>query len=119
MKSKTAQFSRLITATASQSSIYQQSAQHRSINFSIFRSEENKKPDEEQGGGRKVPTGFEKLLKRSKKPISTASEDKPQEEKPKEEKKTQADEENLSEQEEESGDKNKKGESKKDESDDK
>ena len=118
MKSKTAQFSRLITATASQSSIYQQSAQHRSINFSILRSEENKKPDEEQGGGRKVPTGFEKLLKRSKKPISV-SEDKPQEEKPKEEKKTQADEENLSEQEEESGDKNKKGESKKDESDDK
>jgi hypothetical protein len=44
-----------------------------------------------------VPTGFEKLLKRSKKPISTPNEDKPQEEKSKEEKKVQAEEENLSE----------------------
>jgi len=79
IKSKTAQFSRLIAATPSQSSIYLQSAQHRNINFNLLRSEENKKTDEEQGGGRKVPTGFEKLLKRSKKPISTSSDDKPQE----------------------------------------
>ena len=56
-----------------------------------------------------MPTGFEKLLKRSKKPSTTANEDKPQEEKPKEEKKAQAEEENLSEQEEETGDKSKKG----------
>ena len=97
IKTKTAQLSRLITATPSHSSIYQQSAQSRRINFSLLRSEENKKPDEEQGGGRKVPTGFEKLLKRSKKPTPTSSEDKPQENKPKEEKKAQAEEENLSE----------------------
>lgn len=55
----------------------------------VFRSE-GKEP-EEQGGGRKVPQGFEKLLKRSKgntntTPRQEAKEEKEKEEKAKEEK---------------------------------
>lgn len=38
------------------------------IRTQVVRFSEQKPPeDEEKGGGRKIPTGFEKLLKKSKK----------------------------------------------------
>jgi hypothetical protein len=47
--------------------VTQSSLKNLHFDLRTLRSEENKKPDEESGGGRKVPSGFEKLLKRSKK----------------------------------------------------
>ena len=46
----------------------------RFFNGIIWRSEEKK--DDESGGGRKVPTGFERLLRRTRRPFTHENKDK-------------------------------------------
>lgn len=65
----------------------------------IFRSD-NKEP-EEQGGGRKVPQGFEKLLKRSKGSTNTTPKQEAKEEKEEKEKEEEVEQEEAAEQEKE------------------